>query len=201
VQGARSLSGEVGVRSVVLLPPSAYWCQTQTLQSSRPVYYQLVSVMSRTVDEEGIMFGTIGTVVKDSESLGRRLLQGTSRNCIEWSINHVERARLTDSCLSVYLNALQLASVGLKMDNSTVRVAVGLRLGAPIVSSVCVCAKTVIVTTVCLVLLWLLSSPVHWSASTRLLSAFIKFCPTHCSIFQNSNRSSGFLHPCPNCLA
>jgi len=39
-----------------------------------------------------------------------------------------------------------LVSVGLKMDNSTVRIAVGRRLGAPIVSShVSVCGKTVTV--------------------------------------------------------
>jgi len=44
------------------------------------------------------------------------------------------------------LNALPLASVRLKMENSTVRIAVGLRLGAPVViSHVCVCGKTVTV--------------------------------------------------------
>jgi len=40
----------------------------------------------------------------------------------------------------------------------------------------------------------ILHSPAHWSTSTLSLSALIKFCPTHCSIYQNSNLSSGFLH-------
>jgi len=63
--------------------------------------------------------------------------------------DHVHRARLIASYSfgsGDWLNALPLASVGSKMDNSTVRIAVGLRLGAPIVSShVCVRGKTVTV--------------------------------------------------------
>jgi len=42
-----------------------------------------------------------------------------------------------------------------------------------------------------------LPSPAHWSASTRSLSAFIKFCSTHCSIHENSNRSTSFLQSAP----
>jgi hypothetical protein len=63
--------------------------------------------------------------------------------------HHVHRARLLASRSSGsgdWLNALPLASAGLKMDNATVRIAVGLRLGAPIVRPhVCVCGKMVTV--------------------------------------------------------
>jgi len=41
-----------------------------------------------------------------------------------------------------------------------------------------------------------IEAPMHHtpSASTRSLSPFIKFCPTHRSLYQTSNRSSGFPH-------
>ena len=43
-----------------------------------------------------------------------------------------------------WLNAMPLASIGLKMDDSSVRIAVGLRLGAPIVHAhKCVCGVIV----------------------------------------------------------
>ena len=63
--------------------------------------------------------------------------------------DQAERARLLASCSlgsGEWLDALPLSSVGLKMDNATVRIAVGLRLGAPIVRThVCVCATMVTV--------------------------------------------------------
>ena len=59
----------------------------------------------------------------------------------------VDRARLLASCSQGsgdWLHALPLSSVGLKMDNATVRISVGLRLGAPVVRShTCVCGATV----------------------------------------------------------
>jgi len=58
-----------------------------------------------------------------------------------------DRARLLASCspgLGERLHALPLSSVGLKMDNASVRIAAGLRLGAPVVRPhVCVCGATV----------------------------------------------------------
>ena len=59
----------------------------------------------------------------------------------------VERARLLAARApgsGDWLEALPLTSVGLKMDNNTVRIAVGLRLGAPIVHPhQCVCGSLV----------------------------------------------------------
>ena len=70
----------------------------------------------------------------------------TLLNC---STDFIDQARLVASCSSGsgdWLNALPLACVGLKMDNATVRIAAGLRLGAPIVRPhVCVCGKMVTV--------------------------------------------------------
>ena len=63
--------------------------------------------------------------------------------------DHVARARLlaTSSTESGdWLDALPLTSAGLKMDNATVHIAAGLRLGAPIVRPhVCVCGAMVTV--------------------------------------------------------
>jgi len=63
------------------------------------------------------------------------------------STDQVEHARLLAACSpgsGDWLDAMPLSSVGLKMDNATVRIAAGLRLGAPIVCShLCVCGTTV----------------------------------------------------------
>jgi len=54
--------------------------------------------------------------------------------------------RVYPGLVTAWLEALPLSSVGNKMDNATVRIAAGLRLGAPIVRShVCVYGKTVTV--------------------------------------------------------
>jgi hypothetical protein len=64
------------------------------------------------------------------EVLPDRLLYATT--------GHVVRARLLAARSprsGDWLNALPLSNAGLKMDNATVRIAAGLRLGAPIVRS------------------------------------------------------------------
>lgn len=67
----------------------------------------------------------------------------------EAAADHVVRARLL-AARSLgsgdWLDALPLSSAGLKMDNATVRIAAGLRLGAPVVHPhTCVCGTTVTV--------------------------------------------------------
>ena len=61
----------------------------------------------------------------------------------------VDRAGLLASCslrLGDWLHALLLSSVDLKVDNATVRITAGLRLGAPIVRPyVCACGAMVAV--------------------------------------------------------
>jgi len=59
----------------------------------------------------------------------------------------VDQARLLASCSpgsGDWLHALPISSVGLKMDNATVRISAGLRLGAPVVRPhSCACGTTV----------------------------------------------------------
>jgi hypothetical protein len=68
---------------------------------------------------------------------------------LDFAADHVNRARILASIspgTGDWLDALPLSCVGLKMDNATVRIAVGLRLGAPIVRPhVCVCGTMVTV--------------------------------------------------------
>ena len=66
---------------------------------------------------------------------------------LDVATDHAVRARLLAACSpgsGDWLDALPLSSVGLKLDNTTIRIAAGLRLGAPIVQPhVCVCGSTV----------------------------------------------------------
>ena len=68
---------------------------------------------------------------------------------LDTAVDHANRARLLAARSpgsGDWLEAMPLSSIGNKMDNATVRIAAGLRLGAPIVRShVCVCGKTVTV--------------------------------------------------------
>jgi hypothetical protein len=61
--------------------------------------------------------------------------------------DYVARARLLAVCspgFGDWLDALPLSSAGLKMDNAAIRIAAGLRLGAPVVQPhVCICGSTV----------------------------------------------------------
>jgi len=72
-----------------------------------------------------------------------------SDSLLDDATDHVIRARLLAACSpgsGDWLEALLLSSVGLKMDNKTIRIAAGFRLGAPVVlPHVCVCRATVIV--------------------------------------------------------
>jgi len=72
-----------------------------------------------------------------------------SDSLLDAATDHVVRARLLAACSpgsGDWLEALPLSSVGLKMDNKTIRTAAGFHLGAPIVRPhVCVCGATVAV--------------------------------------------------------
>ncbi len=148
--------GGLGVRSVVSLAPSAYLASaacTSELKSS------LLPAHLREVEDNGVSISlsawriqssspppssTSSSTQKNWDDLCCKVEAETLLNCTP---DIVQRARLIASCSpgsGDWLNALPLASAGLKMDNATVRIAAGLRLGAPIVRPhVCVCGKMV----------------------------------------------------------
>ncbi|HSN23573.1 MAG TPA: hypothetical protein VLS45_05310, partial [Methylomicrobium sp.] len=148
--------GGLGVRSVVLLTPSAYLASaasTATLASS------LLPPHLRDVKDSGIDTAMTAWSPQSANSLAPTssaqrdwddaCCRTQSDKLLNNAVDHVARARLLAARSPGSgdgLEALPLQSVGLKMDNATVRIATGLRLGAPIVRPhVCVCGTTVTV--------------------------------------------------------
>ncbi len=148
--------GGLGVRSVVLLAPSAYLASAA---STAELTSSLLPAHLRDIEDSGTAIALSTWMKQASSPAPLTPLSKAQRNwddvcckvqaasLLNGTTDFVERARLIASCSSGsgdWLNTLPLASVGLKMDNSTVRIAAGLRLGAPIVRShICVCGKTV----------------------------------------------------------
>jgi hypothetical protein len=148
--------GGLGVRSVVLLAPSAYLASaasTATLTST------LLPPRLRDVKDSGVdsamaaWFQQSANSPAPTSSAQRDWDDACCRTqadmLLNTAVDHVARARLLASRSpgsGDWLEALPLQSIGLKMDNATVRIATGLRLGAPIVRPhVCVCGTTVTV--------------------------------------------------------
>jgi len=154
--------GGLGVRGIVLLAPSAYLASaanTMELTSA------LLPARLRNIEDSGIesamsawtRLATSPTAPTSTPSPPSSAQRAWDDQCCKMSAemqldaakDHVARARLLAACSQGsgdWLDALPLSSAGLKMDNATVRIAVGLRLGAPIVRPhACVCGATVTV--------------------------------------------------------
>ena len=156
--------GGLGVRGVVLLAPSAYLASaanTMDLTSA------LLPARLRAVKDSGIdaalaawtrqatnSFDVSAPSVTPPASAAQRVWDDHCckvqyDELLNAASDPVDRARLLASCSAGsgdWLHAMPLSSVGLKMDNATVRISAGLRLGAPVVRlHVCICGGTVTV--------------------------------------------------------
>jgi len=125
------------------------WLQPQTLQMSHPASYQWNCHWSLNRDEAFIKSGILDTIIKGAENLGRRVLQGASRNST--ARDHWLRWACPFRCL-VFIRIRRLTQHTatcqrlLKMDNSTKSITVALCLGALNVRShVFLCGKTITV--------------------------------------------------------
>ena len=155
--------GGLGIRSVVSLAPSAYMASAA---STAELTSSLLPTRLRDVVDSGMATAmsawitlasrpsTPSSAVFPPASSAQRAwddpcCEVMADRLLDTATDHVVRARLLAArspCSGDWLNALPLSSAGLKMDNATVRIAAGLRLGAPIVRShVCVCGATVTV--------------------------------------------------------
>ena len=155
--------GGLGVRGVVLLAHSAYLASTA---STAELTSALLPERLRDAADSGIAPATSAWLrqachppqstpsTSTPTSTAQRswddpCCEVQADMLLEAAVDHVDRARLLAArspCSGDWLEALPLSSVGNKMDNVTVRIAAGLRLGAPIVRPhVCVCGKTVAV--------------------------------------------------------
>jgi Reverse transcriptase (RNA-dependent DNA polymerase) len=148
--------GGLGIRGVVLLAPSAYLASAA---STTTLTQLLLPDHLRGKDDEGVVAAlsawtsaTNGT----PPSLPSSCIQRSWDDCccrvvaeqlLRNAQDQVERARLLASAAcgsGDWLNTLPLQAIGLKLDNASVRIAVGLRLGAPLVHPhVCVCGDHV----------------------------------------------------------
>ena len=154
--------GGLGVRSAVLLAPSAYLASAA---STTELASSLLPVRLRDAVDSGIEPATSAWLrlahypLQSSPtamptSIAQRswddpCCKAQAEILLDSAVDYVVRARLLAARSpgsGDWLEALPLSSVGNKMDNATVRIAAGLRLGAPIVCPhVCVCGKTVAV--------------------------------------------------------
>ena len=155
--------GGLGVRGVALLAPSAYLASAA---STTELTSALLPAHLRDVEDSGMAVAraawlrqaTVPSNPTVTPSLPTSTVQRIwddvcckvqSDTLLDNAVDHVVRARLLaarSQGSGDWLDALPLSSVGLKMDNETIRIATGLRLGAPVVRPhVCVCGTTVTV--------------------------------------------------------
>ena len=136
--------GGLGVRSVVHLAPSAF---LSSVAGSRDLVNQILPsrIHSRPYPE---MDAALSAWLKwhthppltPPESFSQKkwdapVVQELSRSLLENAADERTKARLLASMCKesgAWLNAFPISSCGLRMDNETTRVAIGLRLGAPL---------------------------------------------------------------------
>ena len=153
--------GGLGVRGVVLLAPSAYLASAA---NTTQLTTALVPERLRNATESGISTATSAWIKQATSHSTPTLLPSLPTSAAQRAWDDpcckVQADLLLDSAVDVvtrarllaarslgagdWLEALPISHVGLKMDNASVRIAVGLRLGAPVVRPhVCVCGTTV----------------------------------------------------------
>jgi hypothetical protein len=150
--------GGLGIRGVTMLAPSAYLASAA---STTELVLNLLPSNLRNCTDINILPAKIAWTISASSSTIVPTTPTTTtlrawddccckvkaESLLQKATSLTDRARLLASCSfgsGDWLNTLPLQSIGLKMDNSTVRIAVGLRLGAPIVRSHnCVCGALV----------------------------------------------------------
>jgi hypothetical protein len=153
--------GGLGVRSVVSLAPSAYLasaaCTKDLTTSLLPtrlrdlVDVRIVPATSAWTELATCKSSPAAIPCLPDSSIQRvwdnKVCEVQADELLVKAVQPIDRARLLASRSpgsGDWLNAMPLSSIGLKMDNASVRIAVGLRLGAPIVHlHKCVCGATV----------------------------------------------------------
>lgn len=153
--------GGLGIRSVVSLAPSAYLASAA---STEELTTSLLPARLQGIVDSGIAAAmsawTQMATSRSSSAIApcppespvqrvwdNRCCEIQADRLLEATDHGVDRARLLASRSpgsGDWLDALPLSTIGLKLDNASVRIATGLRLGAPIVHlHKCICGTTV----------------------------------------------------------
>ena len=136
--------GGLGVRRAVQVAPSAYLASSAAtadlVSALLPMSHQSLPVPSvdvaRTKWSQGHSFlPPTGADALKEKNWDGVITANTASTLLDGAQDEVERARLLaamDKDSGAWLQALPISSVGLRMDDSTLRIAVGLRLGTTI---------------------------------------------------------------------
>jgi Reverse transcriptase (RNA-dependent DNA polymerase) len=149
--------GGLGIRGVVLLAPSAYLASAA---ATKDLTQRLLPVSLRDSEDSGLapamaawLTNTSGANPPAHPSASRQRswddisCKAVADDLLSNAQDMADRARLIASVAEGsgdWLEALPLLAIGLKLDNAAVRIAVGLRLGAPLMHPhTCVCGTAV----------------------------------------------------------
>jgi hypothetical protein len=146
--------GGLGIRDVVTLAPSAFLAsaaQTMPLaQSILPL--RLHDRLNSHIEEATALWSLVSGVqttvsLNTQRSFDDKCCSAIYANLLAEVMEPVDRARLLASVSQGsgdWLETIPLSNIGLKMDNDTTRIAVGLRIGAAITNvHTCSCGTTV----------------------------------------------------------
>ena len=152
-------AGGLGMRSAVMLAPSAF---IASAAGTAPLVSSLLPAALRNVTSDNVLMEAKrvwrtmvpSTTMEPTGALMSRqrfwdapCCASIANDLLAHSSNQSDRARLLASRASWsgdWLNALPLASIGLKLDDQSVRIAIALRLGAHVVHPhACVCGAPV----------------------------------------------------------
>ena len=145
-------SGGLGFRSASILAPSAFLASadgaTDLMQQLLPIHLQSTPYLDRDYAlvrwRSALPEDTpLPNATSQQKSWDRPSVQHLFDTLLSHCADDISRSRLLGAASSesgAWLNTLPVSSLGLRMSNDTVRIAIGLRVGAPLcLPHTCVC--------------------------------------------------------------
>ena len=147
--------GGIGVRSAHRLAPSAFLASAAgaTALLSQILLNRIMSIPDPAVDQATMTWMSLGGTVFPNgaeanvqrcwdESISKAVAEQLMEGADERSLARLRASRAAES--GAWLKAIPSSSLGLNLDNSSLRIAVGLRLGCPLgLEHQCICGSVV----------------------------------------------------------